>query len=131
MEEFNQDERLYRMVTNNPNMFVVNENRITSAVFKDSNGCSVDRQGGRTDEDACSFLADSHKDNPYGIKAIAVVTIQQCEEIKAIVLPKPLDTNMYHCEIHRNDSNSELTSGQARRLSQGAHLIYPPFKTNN
>jgi hypothetical protein len=45
--EVSNNEWLYRMVLNKPNYWKENENRVSSAAFKDSKGVSVDRDGER------------------------------------------------------------------------------------
>lgn len=54
MAEFDDNERFFRRIPNQPNFIKTGENgekMISSAAFKDSKGCSVDRQAGRKREE--------------------------------------------------------------------------------
>lgn len=123
MEEFKQDEELYRVVINTPDFFLEDQHRITSAVFKDKGGCSVDRQKNRTREESCSFLVDAQKNNRNGIRAVAIVKVHQCYDVDATVLPMPTETNEFHCEILDENGEPPLTSRQAKKLSRAAIII--------
>lgn len=123
MEELKQDEELYRAVINSPSFYLENQGRISSAVFKDTGGCSVDRQKNRSRKDSCSFLVDSQKNNRNGIRAVAMVKVQQCYDANATVAPMPTESNEFHCEILGENGKPPLTNGQAKRLSREALLI--------
>lgn len=123
MEELKQEEELYRVVINTPNFYLEDQGRISSAVFKDTGGCSVDRQKNRSREESCSFLVDAQKDNRNGIRAVAIVKVHQCYDVNATVFPKPTDANEFHCEILGENGEPPLTSGQAKKLSRCALVI--------
>lgn len=117
MVEFKNKERLFRKIPNNPNMRR-EDGSISSVVFKDSNGCSVDRQLDRKLEDVYKNFISKFSD----IIAIADVKYQDCINVGAIVKEVPLENNKYHCEIHRSEEKAQLTPGQARKLSRMAQV---------
>ena len=117
-EDFGKDERLYRAVNKNlPCMW--KENRITSAVFKDSKGISVDRQWNRNINDAVNalFKAMSSKLSVDNIMVVSIAK-KDCDDINAICLYRPIRDNIYHSEIHRDKDMTQLTSAQAKNLAK-------------
>jgi hypothetical protein len=105
-EQFNSDELLYRGVVKAN--WDYEKARPSSATFKDSNGISVDRDGGRSESECIEFLLAKRK-----WKAIARVTVQNVLDVNAIVIYKPVvPENLFHSEIH--DSTSKLTLPQSK-----------------
>lgn len=93
----------------------------TSAIFKDSNGISVDRDGKREEIN----IVNSFKKRFPDFKAIVKVKTYDCKnlqvgnvKISLLVLAKPLENNIYHAEIHQSKEKAALTSGQARALAK-------------
>ncbi len=117
MKEFKDEESLFRKIPNNPVM-KREDGSISSAVFKDSKGCSVDRQLDRELKDVFDSFITRFND----VQAIADVKYQDCIDVNTIVKEVPLENNKYHCEIHRSEEKAQLTSGQARRLSKMARV---------
>ncbi|MCR5807768.1 MAG: hypothetical protein K6G68_12150 [Oscillospiraceae bacterium] len=114
------DEELFRRIPSNPNMWRDHSTgQISSAAFKDSQGCSVDRKGNRDSNEIVMMFSQRFTD----IDAVAVVTVQNCTEVEAIVLEKPEPDNEYHCEIHRDVNTAQLTKGQLKRLVEKVHVI--------
>lgn len=126
MPEFKLDEKLFRKIPSVPGYVVEGENgrRISSAAFKDSSGCSVDRQLERDESIIYNQLWAKFQQSKSGIQAVANVTYAQCLDIKTLVLKKPEDDNIYHCEIHSSDEKIQLTSSQARHLAKNAIVKY-------
>jgi len=75
--------------------------RPTSATYKDSNGVSVDRDGNREEKDCIDKLK-----NFNDFHAICKVLTRDVRDLNAIVLYKPIPDNDYHSEIH--DSNERI-----------------------
>lgn len=120
IEEVKEEESLYRSVKPLPQYW--KGNVVTSALFKDSKGVSVDRGGRRADESIVknfksAFGADQ-------VKAIVCLTAKKCFDTEVLVVAKPLDNNQYHAEIHRSAQEIELTKGQARALAKACNLVY-------
>jgi len=112
--DFREDELLFRGITDNPNMWNSSEQRYTSAVFLDSKGLSVDRQKHRRVNEALNTLFT----NSPRFKAAASVKYSDCIEIDAIVYKRPLETNVFHCEIHKSASEPKLSKSQAKALAK-------------
>lgn len=117
-EQFNSDESLYRGVVK------VNwdyeKARPSSATFKDSNGISVDRDGGRTESDCINFLLAKKK-----WKAIAKITVQDVLDVNAIVIYKPdIPGNMFHSEIHDSTSKLTLPQSKSKKLRDVSKEVY-------
>lgn len=87
----------------------------TSAIFKDSHGASVDREGDRSLDEAADFLC-AHKPG-----VILYVTFSDCNACDALVRYLPIDgENPWHSEIHRNEAIAPLTNSQAKHLAKCA-----------
>lgn len=94
--------------------------KISTAAFKDSMGCSVDKGGGRSTETVITSFRERFPENTA---AVAMVTVKTCNEIAAVVLEKPVPDNIYHCEIHRSNEKAQLTNGQLKKLVDSA-IVY-------
>lgn len=123
MNEFQENERFFRKIPDNPDM-IKKDGTITSAVFKDSNGCSVDRKAGRKDEDIYANFVSRFSGIEGAIKAVADVSKQNCEEKNMIILELPEEDNPHHCEIHRSSDRIMLSPSQAKHLSRVANVHY-------
>ena len=119
--EVSNNEWLYRLVLNKPNYWKENENRVSSAAFKDSKGVSVDRDGERPESKIIEEL--NHR---FIEKIGGIVKIQAgfCRNSGAIPLSKPEVDNVYHCIIIGKES-VELTNSIARQLSKNAITVMP------
>lgn len=121
-EIFNSQEQLYRKVIMKPDYWKTETGRPTSAVFKDSKGVSVDRDGGRTDSDAiASFIQRFGADN---IKSVVSVTAGYCWEIETHLVYTPVEGNEYHAEIHDSPDSKPLRSSKARKLAKNCRVVY-------
>lgn len=121
MDELHKSERLFRKIPDNPIMFKEN-GEISSAVFKDSLGCSVDRQGTRSLAEVYQSFADRFGESEKGIVAVADVSVQDCCDKNAVVKELPENDNPYHCEIHGSNEKEQLSQGQARYLAKVANV---------
>ena len=89
---------------------------LSSAAFKDKNGLSVSRTGGRSLEEA---LIATRK-RLSGV--MVTVTVQNCLDLKLLLRYLPTGEDEYHSEIHRDEKKAGLTSGQAKQLASCAKL---------
>lgn len=116
-------EILYRAVPNDPNLWKVRENRPSSALFKQRNGVSVDRDAGRSLKNIKKHIYQN-RPNDYGVVCISA-RICKLLETKPIALPEP--NNKYHCEIQNNNGDKELPRSKAKKLSNFVEVIDKPF----
>lgn len=126
MPEFENNERLFRKIPNLPNYIKEGENgkKISSAAFKDSLGCSVDRQANREREIIHNQFYSRFCNEKSGIAAVADVSFLDCCNVNSIVKETPIDGNPFHCEIHRSETKIQLSQGQAKRLSDIAKVKF-------
>lgn len=111
------EEYLYRGVSRHQWDF--QNNRISSAAYKDSMGVSVDRSGDR-DDDACIDRLMLLK--PFYAVGRLLAGLVRKENL--LVKYQPTEDNEYHSEIHRSEEIIELTTGQARSLSRKAAVVF-------
>lgn len=112
----NEDELLMRGVLPD-NMFWHEDGTLSSAVFKDKEGLSVDRDGGRPFEAALAF-AKQHLQGK-----IAVVTVGACHAAEAVVLYLPEPENDFHSEIHQSLEKPKLSNSQIRQLLETVKIF--------
>lgn len=113
MKSFSSDEKLFRAVPKqHPNMW--KNGTVTSAVFKDSKGVSVDRQWKRTAKEAVRVLLAA-RCGEYGVVS---VTKGDCDNVDAKCLYAPTKDNPYHSEIHGGAERTTLTASQAKQLAR-------------
>lgn len=126
MPDFEMEEKLFRKIPAVPGFVVDDENgkRISSAAFKDSKGCSVDRQLKRDETSVYNQMYQKFKESSSGIQAIANITYSQCLDVSAVVKELPEEDNTYHCEIHSSEEKIQLSSSQAKRLANNATVFF-------
>jgi len=112
--KINDSERLYKAIKKSiPGQWNEKLNQPTSAAFKDSQGVSVDRGGGRSH----GKIIHSFKKR-FDLRAVISLTAQQCRDQGTHPIAKPLSENPYHAEIHHSPDKIMLTAGQAKRLKR-------------
>jgi len=112
-------EKLYRGVIRNPNFWIEADNFPSTAIFKDSKGVSVDRDGGRDD---CAIVKNMCLIKDF--RALAMVTAKQCRDSETHPIPKKIPKNPFHAEIHDSPDKVKITAnGKLRRLMQCVILI--------
>lgn len=117
-EQFNPDESLYRGVVKAN--WDYEKARPSSATFKDSNGISVDRDGGRSESECIESLLANRR-----WKAIAKVTVQDVLDVSAIVIYKPVvPKNIFHSEIHDSTSKLALPQSKSKKLRDLSTEVY-------
>lgn len=115
--EFSDVENLFRGVTDKN--WDYEENRPSSATFKDSKGASVDRDGGRTDEACTSALLLKR---PY--KAVVKLSVADVKSVGAILIYKPENDNIYHSEIHDSIERAQLRGSKPTKLREKSTVIH-------
>ena len=116
-----RDEELYRLVLNRPEYWKPELERLSSAIFKDSNGVSVDRDGERSSKQIIDALIN-RKSKPM----IAVISIGAgfCIDLPTCVKAKPLEENEHHAEIHDSEEKIQISGSKTKKLSKKAKIVY-------
>ena len=94
-------------------------NRPSSAIFKDSKGVSVDRDNYRNEKDCVEFLQT--KKDFYAICKIQTVKVR---ELNAIATYLPVEDNVYHSEIHDSDERVQMKGSKPRKLRAESVVVY-------
>lgn len=92
---------------------------ISSAAFKNKNGVSVDRDGGRTEQECVRQLISKR-----AFAVIGKLLAGNVRLLPAAVVYNPTPDNKYHSEIHSSNEKVELTDRQARSLSRNSAVIF-------
>lgn len=116
---FRADEKLYRAVypPEIAEMFWRKDGTVSSAVFADPKGLSVDRGDYRDDEDVVRSMLKRLDGR------IISVYVKNCRDTGAVVLYKPSGSNPYHSEIHGSESVALLSKTQRLFLSRKSVII--------
>lgn len=108
--EFKSKEKLYRAIRRWPK-FIKKDGTITRAAFKytgmSSNGCSVDRQLDRSNEDSIKYISR----NLEGL--IASIKVEECQFAKIFLEHSGTENdNPYHSELFQNPKKDKLNDEQ-------------------
>jgi len=118
------NEILYRAIPDKPNMWKPELDRLTTAVFKDSHGLSVDRDGHRNEQQVIIDF-DKRFSNKRGIVSILTKT---CREIGTKPIAKPEEDNIYHAEIYDTDGSIKIKNSKVKKLRDACNIVRrPPF----
>lgn len=110
---FAAGEKLYRAVQPK-DMYFKEDGSLSSAAFKSSNGCSVDRGDGRTDIEAADFMMKKLTGDIYRID------VGDCIEKDVFIRHEPVEDDPYHSGLYRDKGLSDMTQGQCKYLSKVA-----------
>ncbi len=121
-ETIEDAEVLYRSVPNIEGYWNPETGAVSSAVYSDSNGVSVDRDGGR-DETTIIAVFEERFSVARGIVALEA---GQCRSQGAHPVARPVAENPYHAEIHQSVDRVELTRGCRKKLRDACQLVRPP-----
>ena len=115
-EQFDEHERLYRAVypPEIMPMFWKENGQISSAVFKDKKGLSVERSGDRIEE---TVIGDMRL---FFYGTIISVLVSNCTECKAVLKYLPSKRSRYHSEIHGAEDRILLSQSQCKYLAKRA-----------
>jgi len=119
--EIDDDEILYRAFPNSPSVWKSNLKTFSSAIFKDSFGVSVDREGNRTELEVIGNFSDR-----FPGRGIASVFAGDCRRVGAEPVAKPEKDNIYHAEIHDISGNIILRGNKPKKLKEYTKLVKPP-----
>ena len=119
-ELFEIKERLYRAVypPNIMPMFWKENGRLSSAVFKDRKGLSVERGGDRREAAVLKYMRRLFSGN------IISITVGECYECRAKVRYLPSYRSQYHSEIHGSDDKKLLSQTQCKYLADRAIILF-------
>src|SRR5699024_1073570 len=127
-DNFDNREQLFRKVILNPNFWKKETGRPSSAVFKDSKGVSVDRDGGRDQKQVIETFKNRFGEK--NMKALVTLTVECCKEVDVFLKYAPVTDNKYHTEIHNTSTEVPLTSGKARKLAKKCEIVWENNKLN-
>lgn len=118
--EFSVDEKLYRAVypPSYGAIYWKKDGTLSSAVFKDRRGLSVERGYFRKDDDVIEEM------KKFFAGCIVSFTVQNCKEVDAVIKYKPTSRSKYHSEVHGSEDKILLSSGQCRKLAQAVKIEY-------
>ena len=120
MEEIVQsNEKLYRLIKRSqPDSMA--EGKPTSALFKQEDGVSVDRDGERAEENIINTFKERF-DKRY--KGLVRVNAGVCLEHEMAVIPAASSANKYHAEIYDNMNKDPLGSLKALILADKSKVV--------
>lgn len=116
-EEILDEEFLYRGIIEN--LWDYENNRPTSAIFKDSKGVSVDRSCTRNEKECIDFLRS--KKSFFKVCNIKVIDVKEAD---AVVLYKKIPDNIYHCEIHNSVDQVQIKGSKAKKLRDKIFKVF-------
>mgnify|MGYP007037379903 CR=1 FL=1 len=94
-------------------------NRPSSAIFKDSKGVSVDRDYARNENDCVEFLQSR-----IDFFAICKIQTEKVRELNAIAKYIPVEDNIYHSEIHESESIAQMRGSKPTKLRDNSVVVY-------
>lgn len=94
-------------------------NRPSSATFKDSKGVSVDRDNFREEKDCIEFLLS--KSDFFGICKIQT---QKVKELNAIARYLPVENNIFHSEIHDSEERIRINGSKSKKIRDAAQVVF-------
>lgn len=118
LDSVSGQESLYRAIKPNPDFWKSVENRPSSALFKDSFGVSVDRDGNRNEKD----ILTQFKTRFSNLRGVAKLKAQDCLDLKCRLVPKPKRNNIYH-SLMLGETDVELKNKQARKLAKTCQFL--------
>ena len=117
--DIQDSEILYRAI--HPSFWNHEEDRPTSALFKDRKGVSVDRDGERTETEAVDFLLNSRENFGAG-----KLNAGQTRNVGTYLQPDKIPENNFHALILESESKIQLSNSKAKKLSRMIDIINPP-----
>ena len=117
-EQFDIHENLYRAVYPPEIMplFWKENGEISSAVFKDKKGLSVERAGHRDENEVLTDM------RLYFYGAIISLVTGDCLACGAVLKYLPTKRSKYHSEIHGSEERKILSQSQCKYLAKAARL---------
>ena len=120
-----ESEKLYRGVKRNKPNMLDEDGNISSALFKDDCGVSVDRDGKREEKiifDAMySKLVD--KSGKSRLNAVVRINAGDCIKKELFVRSEPSENDQYHAAIYENGQLEPISNLNAAYLASKAELV--------
>lgn len=117
-KKFASNECLYRGL--HP-LWIEDDNTVSSAAFKDSGGVSVDRDGGRDEQDCVDRMVEALPQ----IAGVCKLTCGDVEDCEAVTVYCPVLDNEYHSEIHDSAEQVQIKSkAKSRKLAGKSRIVY-------
>lgn len=122
-ETVQRNELLYRVIKRSQPDSMDEKGRPTSALFKQDNGVSVDRDGDRKEE----VIIKTFKDRfDIRFKGLIKVGANICIDNDMAVIPET-SSNVYHAEIFENENKDPLGQLNALILADNSDVVaYEP-----
>lgn len=116
IDNIENHEILYRMVKrSDPDGFI--NGKPTAALFMDKNGVSVDRDGGRSEQDIIdNFKWRFRKKEDY--RTAVKIKAKECRRVGTFPTPVGNKKNQYHAEIWDSQSERLISLIKAVQLAQ-------------
>lgn len=114
-----RNEMLYRAVKRSQPDTINEDGSPTSALFKQDNGVSVDRDGGRTEDEIVETFESRFTTR---FKGLFRVGANVCLDHSMAVIPAD-KTNEYHAEIFDDFNRTPLSSLNALILADAAQVV--------
>lgn len=118
-ETVQKNERLYRVIKRSQPDSMNENGRPTSALFKQDNGVSVDRDGERREEVIIKTFKDRFEKR---FKGLVRVGADVCIDNKMAVILETT-SNIYHAEIFENRNKDPLGQLKALILADNSEVI--------
>ena len=117
-ETFTSDEKLYRGLHA---IWIEEDDSVSSAAFKDSGGVSVDRDGGRKEQNCIERRVGALPN----ITGIGRLTCEEVEDCGAFPKYLPVEGNEFHSEIHDSAEQVQIKSrSKSRKLASKCQLVF-------
>ena len=126
-DSIDDEEILYRAVPNLSDYWKESAGVFTSAIFSDSKGVSVDRDGGRSEAE----IIEAFNKRYSAESGLVAITGRQCREAGAHPIPKPTTDNPYHAEIHQSAERVQLSGSRKKALRDHCRIIRLPAIARN
>ena len=121
LHKIEDNEMLYRVVRKSyPDSFI--DGKPTAALFIDSKGVSVDRDGGRTEDQIVNSFKDRferYDDFGHAVK----ISAGTCRKIGTYPNPVGNKKNKYHAEIHEAENEVQISFLKAIKLANECQIV--------
>lgn len=114
------EEILYRAIKRSQPDVIRPGGKVSSALFKDDAGVSVDRKGGRAMDEALAAMKVKLAPRMKGAVRLTMTDVLKAE---ACAVPAPSSDDIYHAEIYSDANKHPLTALQAYMLSKACKLV--------
>lgn len=114
-------EGFYRVIKRSKPNWICSDGTISSAMFKDSEGVSMDRQKDRTEQQCIQAI-----EKYFGSRTKGVAKLIRCsiDDATVYIYPAYTEMNPYHVELYGTAEKTPVSNLQALRLAQSCKLLY-------